>query len=81
MRLLSIFRRATKDTASLTMAGQRLSVNLSGSDPALIERHMMRNARIRQKIAELDPGKDADRIRELESELRLREAALGVKGR
>ncbi|MGB8275588.1 MAG: hypothetical protein WCF16_10015 [Alphaproteobacteria bacterium] len=63
------------------MTGQALHVNPAGDDRATIDRHMMRNARIRQRIEELDPVKDAERIKRLEAELHLREAALGVRGR
>ena len=68
-------------TAAAGITGRALRPTPGAGDSATIERHMMRNARIRQKIAELDPVKDADRIARLRAELTLREAALGVKGR
>jgi hypothetical protein len=72
-------RRAS--TAAAGMTGRALRPSPGAGDPATIERHMMRNARIRLKLEELDPVKDAARVRELRSELTLREAALGVRGK
>jgi hypothetical protein len=68
-------------TAAAGVTGRALRPNPGAGDPATIDRHMMRNARIRQRLAELDPEKDEARIAQLKAELTLREAALGVRGK